>query len=153
MQVMINGKDGTVAYTDSMGCTGFSSPVVYDLNDDGQDEALISVNDFDCSLGYASQSPRKMKNKLVAIDFAGKSVKTIDEAEGFKNIFSTPWIGDLDNDGYLDIIYCQYFHQLDLLSFLGMRIKRIDTPIRIKKKVEWGAFLGSNGNGVFTAKR
>ena len=153
MQVMINGKDGTVAYTDSMGCTGFSSPVVYDLNDDGQDEALISVNDFDCSVGYASQSPRKMKNKLIAIDFAGKAVKTIDEAEGFKNIFSTPWIGDLDNDGYLDIIYCQYFHQSDLLSFLGMRIKRIDTPVRINKKVEWGAFLGSNGNGVFTAKR
>src|SRR5215218_917157 len=152
MQVMINGKDGTVAYTDSMGCTGFSSPVVYDLNDDGQDEALISVNDFDCSVGYASQSPRKRKNKLIAIDFAGKSVKTIDEAEGFKNIFSTPWIGDLDNDGYLDIVYCQYFHQSDLLSFLGMRIKRIDTPIRIKKKVAWGAFLGSNSNGIFSSK-
>lgn len=153
MQVMINGKDGTVAYSDSMGCTGFSSPVVYDLNDDGRDEALISVNDFNCSVGYASQSPRKMKNKLIAIDFAGKSVKTIDEAEGFKNIFSTPWIGDLDGDGYLDIIYCQYFHQSDLLSFLGMRIKRIDTPVHIRKKVAWGAFLGSNGDGVFAAKR
>ncbi|HKG69948.1 MAG TPA: PQQ-binding-like beta-propeller repeat protein [Segetibacter sp.] len=152
IQIMLNGKDGSLAYTDSIGCTGFSSPVVYDLNNDGRDEAIISVNNFDCSLGFASKTPEIIENKLIAIDFANKLVKTIDQAQGFKNIFSTPWIGDLDNDGYLDIIYCQYFHHADLLSFLGMRIKRIDTPVRIKKNVLWGAFLGSNGNGVFTAK-
>ncbi len=152
IQIMLNGKDGSVSYIDSIGCTGFSSPVVYDLNNDGRDEAIISVNEFDCSLGYASKSPGVMENKLIAIDFSNKSVYTIDQAPGFKNIFSTPCIGDLDNDGFLDIIYCQYFHHSDLLSFLGMRIKRIDTPVRIKKNVLWGAFLGSNGNGVFTAK-
>jgi hypothetical protein len=148
IQVMLSGKDGKIAYTDSIGCTGFSSPVVYDLNNDGLDEAIISVNNFDCSLGYASKSPRTMENKLIAINFADKSVNTIDQAQGFKNIFSTPWIGDLDNDGYLDIIYCQYFHRADLLSFLGMTIKRIDTPVRIKKSVVWGSYMGSDGNGV-----
>lgn len=152
VQIMLNGKDGSLSYIDSIGCTGFSSPVVYDLDNDGRDEAIISVNNFDCSLGYASKSPGIIENKLIAIDFAKKSVNTIDQAQGFKNIFSTPWIGDLDNDGYLDIIYCQYFHHSDLLSFLGMRIKRIDTPVKIKKNVVWGGFLGSNGNGVFTAK-
>ena len=152
VQVMINGKDGSVGYIDSIGCTGFSSPVIYDLNDDGRDEAIISINNFDCSLGYASKSPGLIENKLIAIDFAKKSVNTIDQASGFKNIFSTPWIGDIDNDGYLDLIYCQYFHQSDLLSFLGMRIKRVDLPVKIKKNVLWGGFLGSNGNGVFTAK-
>lgn len=149
VQILLNGKNGNVDYIDSMGCTGFSSPVAYDLNDDGRDEAIISVNDFDCSVGYASKAPARMENRLIAIDFADRSVNIIDRAEGFKNIFSTPWIGDLDNDGYLDIIYCQYYHRSDLLSFLGMRIKRIDTPVRIKKKVIWGAFLGSNGDGVF----
>jgi hypothetical protein len=130
VQIMLNGKDGSLAYIDSIGCTGFSSPVVYDLNNDGRDEAIISINNFDCSLGFASKTPGIIENKLIAIDFANKLVKTIDQAQGFKNIFSTPWIGDLDNDGYLDIIYCQYFHHSDLLSFLGMRIKRIDTPVR-----------------------
>lgn len=152
IQIMLNGKDGNVEYIDSIGCTGFSSPVVYDLNNDGNDEAIISVNDFDCSLGYASKSPRLMENKLIAIDFFNKSVQTLDQAKGFKNIFSTPWIGDLDKDGYLDIIYCQYYHHSDLLSFLGMTIKRIDTPVKIKKPVLWGAFLGSNGNGVFKGR-
>ncbi len=153
IQIMLSGKDGSVGYMDSIGCTGFSSPVVYDLNNDARDEAIISINNFDCSLGYASKSPRLIENKLIAIDFGNKSVNTIDQAQGFKNIFSTPWIGDLDNDGYLDIIYCQYFHHSDLLSFLGMRIKRIDTSVRIKKKVLWGGFLGSNGDGVFIEKR
>jgi len=152
IQIMLNGKDGSVEYMDSIGCTGFSSPVVYDLNNDGRDEAIISVNDFDCSLGYASKSPGVMENKLIAIDFVKKSVNTIDQTTGFKNIFSTPWIGDLDNDWYLDIIYCQYFHHADLLSFLGMRIKRIDTPVRIKKHVVWGAYLGSNGDGLFEGR-
>jgi outer membrane protein assembly factor BamB len=152
IEVMLNGKDGSVAYMDSIGCTGFSSPVVYDLNDDGRDEAIISVNNFDCSLGYTSKSPLLMENKLIAINFVDKSVNTIDQAQGFKNIFSTPWIGDLDNDGYLDIIYCQYFHHSDLISFLGMRIKRIDLPVKIKKKVIWGAYMGSEGNGIFPLK-
>ncbi len=152
VQIMLNGKDGTIAYTDSIGCTGFSSPVVYDLNNDGRDEAIISVNNFDCSLGYASKSPTKMENKLIAIDFSNNSVRTIDEATGFKNVFSTPWIGDIDNDGYLDIIYCQYFNHGDLLSFLGMRIKRIDTPVKIKKSVLWGSYLGSNYDGIFLPK-
>ncbi len=152
IQIMLDGKNGNTAYTNTLGCTGFSSPVVYDLDYDGSDEVIISVNDFDCSLGYASKSPAKIKNRLVAIDFSKKSLNTIDETDGFKNVFSTPWIGDLDNDGFLDIIYCQYYHHSDLLSFLGMRIKRIDTPVRIKEKVQWGAFLGSKGDGVFTAK-
>ncbi len=151
VEIMLDGKNGNIAYIDSIGCTGFSSPVIYDLNDDGQDEALISINNFNCSLGYAAQSPRVIENKLIAIDFSDKQLKTLDVAQGFKNIFSTPWIGDLDNDGYLDIIYCQYFHNYDLVSFLGMRIKRIDTPVKIGKPVVWGAFLGSRGDGIFDA--
>ncbi len=151
VEVMLDGKNGNIAYMDSIGCTGFSSPVVYDLNDDGRDEAIISINNFDCSLGYALKSPRIMENKLIAIDFANKSVDTLDKAQRFKNIFSTPWIGDMDNDGYLDIIYCQYFHHSDLVAFLGMRIKRIDMPVKIKKPVLWGGFLGSRGDGIFDA--
>lgn len=153
VQIMLNGKDGKIEYTDSIGCTGFSSPVVYDLNNDGRDEAIISINNFDCSLGYASKSPRLMENKLISIDFATKSVNTIEQTPGFKNVFSTPWIGDLDNDGYLDIIDCQYYHHADLISFLGMRIKRIDTPVKIKKPVLWGSFLATKGDGVFRGSR
>jgi outer membrane protein assembly factor BamB len=149
LQVMVDGRNGEVKYMDSIGCTGFSSPVVYDLNNDGTDEAILSVNEFDCSLGYASKAPAVMENKLIYIDFAKKTNDVIDHAKGFKNVFTTPWIGDLDNDGYLDLVHCQYYHHGDLLLFLGMKMKRIDLPIKIRKNVLWGAYLGSKGNGVF----
>ena len=59
MQILLNGKTGNVEYIDSIGCAGFSCPVVYDLDGDGRDEAIISVNDFNCSVGYASNRPGK----------------------------------------------------------------------------------------------
>jgi hypothetical protein len=151
LQVMFDGKTGQIAYQDSIGCTGYSSPVVYDLNDDGLEEAIISINEFDCSLGFVGEQPSTMENKLIAINFLNGSKQLIDQSPNFKNIFSTPWIGDLDNDGYLDIIHCQYYNPRpgNLLFFLGMRIKRIDTPIRIKEKPRWGAYMGTNADGIF----
>jgi hypothetical protein len=80
VEVMIDGKNGSLVYMDSIGCTGFSSPVIYDLNDDGRDEAIISINKFNCSLGYDSLSPKLIENKLVDIDFSKNSVDTIDGA-------------------------------------------------------------------------
>ena len=149
LQIMLDGKTGNVEFIDSIGCTGFSSPVVYDLDGDGVDEAIISVNDFDCSLGFTGQSPREMENRLSAINFKKRTIQTIDQQKGFKNIFSTPWIGDLDDDGYLDLIHCQYYHHSYLLSFIGMRMKRIATPVRMRKEVRWGSYMGTRGDGVF----
>lgn len=149
LQVLFDGRDGRIAFMDSIGCTGFSSPVVYDINDDGHDEAILSVNTFDCALGFTGESPREIENRLIAINFKTNTVQTIDQQKGFKNIFSTPWIGDLDDDGYLDIINCQYYHYGDLLHFMGMRVKRIATPIRMRNEVPWGSYMGSRGDGVF----
>jgi outer membrane protein assembly factor BamB len=149
LQVMLDGKTGEVKYMDSIGCTGFSSPVIYDIDGDGRDEAIISVNEFDCNLGFTGESPRDMETRLIAVDFQTRTVQTIDAQKRMKNIFTTPWIGDLDGDGYLDIVHCQYFHHSYLLSFLGMRVKRIATPIRMRDRARWGAYMGTNGDGVF----
>ncbi len=149
IQLMLDGKNGEIVYMDSIGCTGFSSPVVYDLNNDGRDEAIISINEYDCSLGFAGRSPSQIDNKLIAIDFQKGSIQVIDHVKGLKNIFSTPWIGDLDGDKYLDIIYFQYYHYQDLVSFLGMTAKRVSTSIKMRQPPVWGAYMGSEGNGVF----
>ena len=153
LQVMLDGRDGKIAYMDSIGCTGFSSPVVYDINRDGRDEAIISINEYDCSLGFTGKFPTVMENRVIAIDFGKHTIQTIDQQTRFKNIFTTPWIGDLDDDGYLDIVHCQYFHYGDLLGFRGMRMKRIATPIRMKDEPAWGAYMGSDGNGIFRSRK
>ena len=150
MQIMLDGKNGEIAYIDSIGCTGFSSPVIYDLNNDGYDEAIISINEYDCSIGYVERISGSIINKLIAIDFRNNTNFIIDQQQGFKNIFTTPWISDLDKDGYLDIVYCQYFSpNSNILAFLGMKAKRISTHIKARKDPVWGAYMGSRGNGVF----
>lgn len=152
MQIMFDGSNGSIAFTDTIGCTGFSSPAVYDIDSDGLDEAIISINEFDCNIGFTGNAPPAIQNKLIAVDFQTKSYQIIDQSQGFKNIFSTPWIGDIDDDGYLDIIHCQYYHRSLLLSFLGMRVKRIDLPIRMKSTPKWGSYMGTNGDGIFLGK-
>jgi PQQ-like domain len=149
IQILFDGKDGLVAYTNTLGCTGFSSPVVYDMNGDGLDEAIISINEFDCSKGFVAETIGTVQNKLISINFKSKFVSIIDEAPAFKNIFSTPWLGDLDNDGYLDIVHCQYFSRGGLLAFLGMRVRRISTPVKVDEQPLWGSYMGTRGDGVF----
>ena len=150
VQVMLNGKTGEIAYENNLGCTGFSSPVIYDINNDGTDDAILSINEYNCERGFVSDAKLQIKNKLISIDFANKVVGTIDETPNFKNIFSTPWIGDIDGDKYLDVVYCQYYSAgPDLLLFLGMQIKRISSGIKIKKPIVWGAYMNSQGNSVF----
>lgn len=149
LQVMLDGKNGDLRYMDSLGCTGFSTPVAYDFDNDGVDEVVISINEFDCSAGFTDVAIKEIENKLLLINFRKGKTQIIDQSKGFKNIFSTPWIGDLNNDGYLDIVHCQYFSHGGLLSFLGTSIKRIETPIKIDRKMRWGAYMGSNGDGIY----
>jgi outer membrane protein assembly factor BamB len=149
LQILLDGTNGEVVYMDSIGCTGFSSPVAYDTDNDGVDEAIISINEFDCSQGFTDTAIKEIENRLLLINFKKKRVQTIDQSKQFKNIFSTPWIGDMNDDGYLDIVHCQYYSHGGLLTFLGTTIKRIETPIRVSKKVRWGAYMGSNGDGIY----
>jgi outer membrane protein assembly factor BamB len=150
VEVMLSGSDGEIGYKDSLGCTGFSSPVAYDLNKDGTDEVILSINEYDCDRGFVSNTPLDIENRLIYINFKTRTTEIIDQTPRFKNIFSTPWIGDLDNDQYLDLIYCQYFSPSpNLLGFLGMRVKRVSTYVRISDTPAWGAYMGSNGDGIF----
>jgi hypothetical protein len=154
LQVLLNGKNGKIEFLDSIGCTGFSSPVVYDFNKDGIDDAILSINEFDCSQGFLEKISSTISNKLISIDFAKQEVNTIDQTPKFKNIFTTPWIGDLDNDGYVDIVYAQYYSENSYLtSFLGMRVRRISSSIKLNRQVSWGAYMGSAGDGIYPIRQ
>ena len=154
IQVMFDGKSGNIGFQDSMGCVNFSSPVAYDLDKDGIDEAILSYNDFNCYRDSTDQSRLDIETLLVAINFSDNSVIPIDKKKGFKNVFSTPWIGDLDDDGYLDIVSHRcYSPNSDLLSFLGMNVRRISTNIRMHETPAWGSYMGTNGDGVFPMEK
>jgi len=150
-QIILDGKTGETVFSDSLGCTSMSSPVVYDMDRDGYDEALFSTNQYDCTLENLSDDQRfpTMESSLMLVDLEPYQVNVVEEVQRFSNLYSTPWIGDMDNDGYLDIVMCQYFHSGQLYRFVGMKIKRVSSAIPVKKAPIWGAYMGSDGRNVF----
>ena len=150
-QVILDGATGATRYHDSLGCFVVSSPVVYDMDHDGFDEAILNINDWPCdaTLNEEIMDPPGITFQLVAIDFQSNKHRVIDQTKGFNNVFSSPWIGDLDQNSCLDIVYSSYNHPNDLRKFLGMSLKRISTPIRIQQPVKWGAYMGTQGDGTY----
>lgn len=148
LQVMLNGKNGRVEFVDSIGCTGFSSPVAYDANGDGRDECILSINEFDCNKGFTNATIESIQNKLLSIDFADGKISVIDQMAGFKNIFTTPLLTDLDGNGRPDVVYCQFFSLGGLLTFRGMRMSRIEGQSLVDK-VAWGGYMNTTGDGRY----
>ena len=144
-QHMINGRTGQIEFTDSLGYYQMTSPVVLDYDNDGKDEVLLSVNIQEIREGYL----KFFYNMLVVADFqTGQWLMFGDTFEG-NNLSSTPWIGDLDQDGRLDILYCHGENLRQTYTFDGIMIRRIATQFRLQKPILWGAYQGSNYNGIY----
>ena len=142
---MVNGSTGKIEFVDSLGFYQTSTPVVVDLDGNGRDEAILSVNIH----SYDKMNRQSLANILVSIDFGTRQVNQMAEAKIGGNISTTPWIGDLDGDGLLDILYCHGTNLRKSYSFDGMQVNRISTDIPIKKKINWGSYMGTYYDGIF----
>ncbi len=144
-QFMVNGKNGNVEFTDSLGFYQTSSPVVLDIDNDGIDEALLSVN----YQVLDSLNQKTFYNTLMVIAFkTNETAQLIDGLDGH-NISSTPFVGDLDNDKMIDIVFLHSNNKKHTYVFDGMQVNCLKTTIPIVKPILWGAYMGSRGDGVF----
>jgi outer membrane protein assembly factor BamB len=144
-QFMVNGASGKIAYTDSLGSYQTSTPVILDVDGDGIDEAVLSVN----IVSYDFLERASFQNILVLIDFKRSEALQLTNGSPGSNISSTPWIGDLDKDGLLDIIYCHGTNTRKTYSFQGLQVNRMATDIPIKSAIKWGGYMGSKYNAIF----
>ncbi len=144
-QFMVNGLNGKIEFMDSLGFYQTITPVVADFDQDGLDEALVVVN-FQIVDDYYRKF---FHNMLLVIDFVTNELVDLGIVNDGHNMASTPWIGDMDNDGNMDIVYSHATNIKKTYAFDGMQINRIVTSIPIKKEIKWGAYMGSNYDGVF----
>jgi len=144
-QFMVNGATGKVEFADSIGFYQTSTPVVADFTRDGVDDALLVVNYIETDELFR----KFFHNMLVVVDFTKNEVTEIGVNSEGHNLSTTPWIGDIDSDRNLDIIYCHSTNLRHTYDFDGMKVERIATKIPIRKEIKWGAYMGSNYDGVF----
>ncbi|MBE9466266.1 PQQ-binding-like beta-propeller repeat protein [Dyadobacter subterraneus] len=144
-QYMINGKSGEVAFKDSIGKYQTSTPVAVDIDADDQEEIIMSVN-------YEAQDQfgrKEFLNTLAVVGFKTNEVVELLNGLPGQNLSSTPWIGDIDNDNMLDIVFCSSNNKHRTYSFDGMQVSLIRTGINITKPIRWGAYMGTYYDGVF----
>ncbi|CAN5627121.1 hypothetical protein BH23BAC1_BH23BAC1_30890 [soil metagenome] len=144
-QIMINGKTGEIEFLDSLGILQTSSPVIADFNNDGFDDGLQCVN----FVGVEKMIFETYYTMLVVYDFHRQSTYQLTDYFPGINLSSTPWIGDLDEDGKLDVVYCYLTDTKSDTSMKGFRMVRLSLDTDIKQEVKWGAYMGSNYNGIF----
>ncbi|AWV99348.1 outer membrane protein assembly factor BamB family protein [Arcticibacterium luteifluviistationis] len=144
-QAMVNGVNGEIEYLDSLGYYQTSSPVVVDLTGDGIDEVILSV-DYQV---LDSLHRKSFFTTLYAVEFTRKEALSMVEGLPGHNVSSTPWVGDLEGDGYLDIVYCHGINQYHTYTFDGLRVNCLKTTFPILKPIKWGAYMGSDYDGVF----
>lgn len=144
-QHMVDGRTGAVEFTDSLGFYQMTSPVAFDYDGDGWDEVLMSVNIQEIKNFYQ----KFFHTMLVVFDFQSGQILQFGPTFEGNNLSSTPWVGDLDNDGRLDIIYCHGDNLRHTYTFDGFKVHRMATQFPIHGQIEWGAYQGSEYNGVF----
>jgi len=149
IQLLIDGSNGAVVLRDTLGYLQISSPLAADVDMDGTDEVFISINN------HMDSSPEDYYNtlfgvstQLVMINFNESSYyRLIGPLKGI-NPASTPWIGDIDKDQKMDVIYPYMCDTVSYIPFNGMKIIRKELPFPTKKLV-WSSYMGSRYNGIY----
>ena len=145
VQVLVNGRNGEVLYQDTVGCVGFSSAISYDLDGDGSSEFIYHVNDHNCTGIYLANTDYRM----LAYDHGNRSTTELYAMPAAKNIASTAWIGDLDNDNMVDLVFCIQANFADIYSFYGIQLTRMDLGVEVNSHPAWPEYMGAQSNGIF----
>lgn len=139
-QLMINGTTGNIEWIDSIGDMHFASANAFDANEDGRDDVLISLNN---NIGH-------FEHELLLIDFQNNQVSTYFQNQGGANIASTPYVGDIDNNNKLDIVYTFRADSINPGAWNGIYTEKILTSIWVPiSGIAWGGYMGTNSDGHY----
>ncbi len=139
IQMMINGETGEVEWQDTLGFLSFATANAVDADGDGKDEVIMSLN-------YAGAT---FSHELLLIDFNDQTTTSLTGLKPSTNLASTPWVGDLDGDGLLDIVYTHNQVSNNFAPNNGYVIERLQTNIPMPAHVAFGAYMGTDYTGKY----
>ena len=139
-QVMIDGNTGLITKKDSIGMLHFASANAFDANGDGRDEVLVSLNNH---VGH-------FQHQLMLFDYQNNTFTNYWNAEAGVNIGCTPWVGDMDNNGNMEIVYIVKSDSINPMGWKGIHIRRLNTGIVIPNAgIAWGSYMGTQYDGHY----
>ena len=133
-QLMIDGATGTVEWQDDLGIAQFVSPLSADLDDDTFDEVVYLINETDGT---------NFSHRVLSIDFNNDTISTIMNESG-SNINSTPWLGNLDGDDQLDLVYLAQRDSTSFSNEEGIVIRKLSLSTSTDVHFGWGAYIGND---------
>ena len=140
-QVLLDGATGNVVFKDSIGHIQFASGNAIDLNNDGRDEAIVSVN-------YMENG--RWKHRLQSFDFQNGTLQEIVPTRTGVNIGSTPLFTDLDNDSLIDLVYLVKKDSLNPMGWKGVYAYHTELNASIPNAgIAWGSYLSTLNNGEY----
>lgn len=143
-QFFLDGKTGEIIARYNIGCAGFASPISINLDTDSFDEVLLPVNEYNCRRNNTIYTTTWLH--LFEVDTSYQLTQTLIAG---KNISSTPFVGDLDEDNRLDLIYIVNENVRIIYEFLGLRVKRLELDIPLPKEKYWNQYLGPKASNVY----
>lgn len=145
--IIVDGKDGKIVFSDSVGFFQYASPVVYDLTKNGIDEVIIVNND--AKKVTEGMELTLYNNEVLVLDVEKKEFGVLMGPFKGSNLGSTPLIVDLDDDGFIDIIYSFMEDAGNFYSFKETRMERMELQVTKKDSIIWGTYMGANYDGIY----
>ena len=137
--MMIDGATGEILEEYNLSGWNLISPIAFDYDNDGFDEALISTNNIGAFF----------KNQLLMYDFNDNETINLTDFVGGLNFAATPWVGDLDNDNMLDLVYTHNADSTGVGFDKGFVTKRLNLNQVVPDYLAWPAFMGENYDCIF----
>jgi outer membrane protein assembly factor BamB len=145
VEFVLDGRNGNRVFKDSIGSTGFSSPISFQADSDLQSEIVMHINfGKPNTLNYDAN-----RSQLIFYDFPGGHRKGLDTLQHFKNISTTPWLGDLDGDNTLELITVYLLNTYKIHEVNGMYISVKSTDWKGNRSGEWREYMGKEGKAIF----
>lgn len=138
-RALLSGRDGSVIWRGEEGDFAMGTDVAIDLDGDGLDEVIFNANTL-----HNPVTGRRDNQSVHLLDSACASARKWGTTPtGFAA--GSPWVGDLDGDGVLDLLMPRHSANPALNDGLLTRF-RVET--KVPKQIRWGGYFGTKLDSV-----